>query len=404
MQEREELNYQSVGSLLASTTERKIKSEELVAGFLAGPCGNNFTADKDRAVLLDQIILHGKPSGSLHGIPIGLVSDKPVDYPQEKSTLEGILVGNGAVPAIYDAGNTEKKTDSSLNRFRGISAIGEAVLGNQLPLSLGIGRGWEFVLEASGLGLCSYVPSFGIVSRYGLHDDLRTNFRVGMFANFLEDLAHVGDLVSRYDSQDSLSLSYPVPSLMDFVLMDLPVLPSLCSFDLAATGFPSDYVEDFTLLSNNLETTVEQIPFPDFTDMLTKLEILLANNPEYNTIRKSLYEYMYKPGDKGPVEDKFPNPLEEAFLELGRFFERFFLDFDAIILPSSLGGDDINNKIPPINKVAEICGLPVISMPLLMDKKENPLGLLLIGKYWEDDRLFRTANWIIDEVIDSIEE
>lgn len=404
MQEREELNYLQVEYLLASITERKIKSEELVAGFLAGPCGENFTVDKDQAVLLDQITLYGKPVGSLHGLPVGLVFDKLVDYPQEKSTLEGILLGNGAVPVIYNTGSTKQKNDSSLNRVSGISAIGEAVLGNQLCLSLGIGRGWEFTLEASDLGLCSYVPSFGIVSRYGLLDDLKSNFRVGMFANFLEDLAHLGDRISRYDSQDGLCLSYPVPSLMHFILSDLPVLPSLCSFDLATAGFPPDYVKDFTLLSANLETTVEQIPFPDFTDMLTKLEKLPANNPEYNSIRKSLYEYMYKPGDKGPIEDKFSNPLEEKFLELGKFFERFFLDFDAIILPSSLVGDDINNKIPPISKVAEICGLPIISIPVLMDKEEDPLGLLLIGKYWEDDRLFRTASWIIQQVFELEEE
>ena len=80
------------------------------------------------------------------------------------------------------------------------------------------------------------------------------------------------------------------------------------------------------------------------------------------------------------------------------FFEKHFLDFDAIISPSATGeapliasggtGDPVFGRIP------SLAGLPSLTLPLLVGNNGLPVGVQLIGGIEEDDRLFRTAAWL----------
>ena len=80
------------------------------------------------------------------------------------------------------------------------------------------------------------------------------------------------------------------------------------------------------------------------------------------------------------------------------YFTKFFYDYDAVIAPSALG------EAPPIETgtgdpvcctVWTLCGLPALSMPVLTGAAGLPVGVQLIGGPDEDDRLLRTANWIL---------
>ena len=79
------------------------------------------------------------------------------------------------------------------------------------------------------------------------------------------------------------------------------------------------------------------------------------------------------------------------------FFARHFNDFDAILAPSATGeappmadgtGDPVFCRIP------SLCGLPAVTLPLLVGDNSLPVGVQLFGGVEEDDRLLRTANWV----------
>ena len=394
MSEREQRKYLTVTTLLAGIKDRHTTSEELLADLLESSSEDEFIVDRDRAKVLDLITLHGKPLGNLHGIPVALALNKPKGF-TGNSTVEDLLNTHGALSAIL---NADKIKASSGARNILISSIGQAVLECRPSLGLGIGRGYDFCSTASDLGLFSYVPSFGSVPRNGLTDSLNSLDRVGLLANFIEDIAYFGDLVSYYDSRDDLNLSYPPPNLVKTFKDEPPVSPALCTYEM--DGIRSDYIKDFNLLIDELNTTKDQVELPDFSEMISKFEIKLKDNPDKCYVRKSLYEEIFRPGNKKSVEEQKPTELEEMFLHLGRYFERFFLDYDALVLPASQGDMNGDGFISPVTKVAEMCGLPMITVPILKDKDDEPLGLLLIGKYWEDDRLMRTTNWIINQLFD----
>lgn len=398
MSGRETRKYLTVATLLADIKDRHTTSVELLADLSESSSEDEFIVNRDRAQVLDLMTLHGKPLGNLHGIPVALALNRPEGF-TGNSTLEDLLNTHGALAVILNSDKIKASsgaTDVSRNIL--ISSIGQAVLESRPSLGLGIGRGHDFCLTASEQGLFSYVPSFGSVPRHGLTDNLNSLNRVGLLANFIEDIAYLGDLVSYYDSRDGLNLSYPPPNLVKTFKDEPPVSPALCTYDL--NDIRSDYVEDFNLVIDELDTTKDQVELPDFSEMISKFETELKGNPDNCYVRRSLYEEIFRPGDKKSVEGQTLTDMEEVFLHLGRYFERFFLDYDALILPASQGNVDGDGFISPITKVAEICGLPMITLPVLKDKNDAPLGLLLIGKYWEDDRLMRTTNWIINQLFD----
>ncbi len=387
---QEDLQYYPTSFLLESMDKGHLTSEKLVERIFLGDDFDAVTVDKDRAILLDKIRLYGKPLGNLHGIPVGLtVPLDGLEDVEDNSTLEDQLIANGAIPVIIS---------SEEGNSRDIQYAAEAIIDIHLSSAVCFGKGHVFIGMASRYGIFGYVPSFGIVSRFGLKDDLAPLYRIGCYANFLEDLSTLGDLISGYDSRDHLNLPYPPPQLDKFRRSKPPVEPVMSSFDLAAIDYQTDYIEDFNLVIDQIGSSrVETVQLHDFTDEIMEIIGIYGEITDAGTIRRELYEEIYRPGEKKSIDANTLNPLENFFLRGGKYFEKYFLDYDCIIMPAVMEMSSSKAICAPINIAAEFCGLPQITIPLLRDKRDNPLGLLLIGKYWEDDRLFRTANWIIQQ-------
>ena len=83
------------------------------------------------------------------------------------------------------------------------------------------------------------------------------------------------------------------------------------------------------------------------------------------------------------------------------FFGVFFRDYDVVIAPSAageapkLGG---GTGDPVFCSMWTLCGLPSLNLPLLVGEKGLPVGVQLIGAAEEDNRLLRTANWVLKEL------
>ena len=80
------------------------------------------------------------------------------------------------------------------------------------------------------------------------------------------------------------------------------------------------------------------------------------------------------------------------------FFEAFYNDYDAIIAPSAPGeapkfGGGTGDPI--FSTIWTLAGLPCLTLPLLVGENELPIGVQLIGAAEEDDRLLRTASWLV---------
>jgi Asp-tRNA(Asn)/Glu-tRNA(Gln) amidotransferase A subunit family amidase len=74
-----------------------------------------------------------------------------------------------------------------------------------------------------------------------------------------------------------------------------------------------------------------------------------------------------------------------------------FNEFDAILTPAApgeapLGLDKTGNPI--FCTLWTYLGLPAITLPLLSSEAGMPIGVQLVGRYGNDARLLRTANWL----------
>ncbi|MBE9476471.1 MAG: amidase, partial [Proteobacteria bacterium] len=84
------------------------------------------------------------------------------------------------------------------------------------------------------------------------------------------------------------------------------------------------------------------------------------------------------------------------------FFEEFFHDYDAVLAPSAAGEaplfSDGGTGDPIFSTAWTLAGLPCLTIPLMVGGNGLPVGVQLIGSAQEDDRLFRTANWMIKKL------
>jgi Asp-tRNA(Asn)/Glu-tRNA(Gln) amidotransferase A subunit family amidase len=73
-----------------------------------------------------------------------------------------------------------------------------------------------------------------------------------------------------------------------------------------------------------------------------------------------------------------------------------FDEYDAILTPASTGPAPRNLEHtgnPVFCTIWTYCGVPAISLPLLT-MNGLPVGVQLVGRYGDDARLLRTANWL----------
>jgi Asp-tRNA(Asn)/Glu-tRNA(Gln) amidotransferase A subunit family amidase len=84
------------------------------------------------------------------------------------------------------------------------------------------------------------------------------------------------------------------------------------------------------------------------------------------------------------------------------YFVSFFNDFDAILTPAAPGEAPLFSEgitgDPIFSTVWTLCGLPCVTIPALMSQNNMPIGVQLVAGQEEDDRLLRTANWVIDRL------
>ena len=88
------------------------------------------------------------------------------------------------------------------------------------------------------------------------------------------------------------------------------------------------------------------------------------------------------------------------------YFRSFFNDFDAILTPAAPGPAPLfedGTGDPIFSTIWTLCGLPCVTLPLLSSNAGLPMGVQLVGGPEEDDRLLRTANWMLRHLMDKDE-
>ena len=101
-------------------------------------------------------------------------------------------------------------------------------------------------------------------------------------------------------------------------------------------------------------------------------------------------------------EERYRTALS-AMTRTQEYFSEFFHDYDAVIAPAA-GGEAPSIESEPCDpvfcRIWTLCGLPSLCVPLLEGESGLPVGVQLIGSARGDDRLLRSAAWLIEQLLD----
>ncbi len=379
---------------------------------------------------MDRIRWFGRPVGALHGVPVGIkdiidTKGVPTEWgtaacagrvPRKDAFVIDRLRDAGAVIlgktvttelAFMCPGGTVNPHDPGRTPGGSSSGSAASVAAFQAPLGIGSQTNGSVIRPASYCGVFGFKPSRGSISRAGVLRTSRSLDQIGVFARTLEDAAALADAVAARDSSDSGTYSRPRPRMFEGCRSEPPIEPSLAWIDAPYNERVADDVrqglEDVTAL---LAPRVERLPAPGGFEGLLETHRTIQDYEIARSLKRLAAD---RGGHLSPqILDTIENGLRidrgayaVALREMAaaeNYFAKFFRDFDAVITPASLGEAppiDCGTGDPVCSTVWTLCGLPCITMPVLNSAAGLPAGVQLVGGPEEDDRLLRSANWIL---------
>ena len=434
-----------ISTLVGHLANGSIKSKALTQGFLDRISDTDEYlgawqfVDTDGAIQqaqdADDRRSHNKAIGPLHGIPVGV---KDIIDTAQIPTERGTSIYKGRTPTahaaviekLYEAGAivlgktvttefawmhqsaTRNAVNGDYSPGGSSSGSAAAVAAGQVSVALGSQTGGSVIRPASYNGVFGYKPSKGLLSRRGVFQTSPTLDQLGAFGNHVSDLCILIDALAGYDALDSASYLAPRPKLHAGYLSEAPVAPAFAWIDMPyADRYCASLNEGIDELCNVITTetsaTLDRIPAPQSFSVLPAchqiiydVEILKSLDSEWNQHRDQLSETAKEGLQRATTRsnDEYQEAL--GILEASeKWFDTFFHDYDGILTPSApdiapLYGNGTGDSICCV--IWTLCGLPCLSMPLLTGDNDMPLGIQLVGAYDRDDRLMRTARWLLD--------
>ncbi|MCA0873415.1 amidase [Seohaeicola saemankumensis] len=384
----------------------------------------------EQAREMDRIRRAGHATGPLHGVPVGV---KDIIDTRDMPTRRGSAIFEGNQPKtdarlverLREAGAvimgktkttelgylhpTDTTNPHDATRTPGGSSSGSAaaVAARHVPLAVGTQTGGSVIRPASFCGVYGLKPTRGTISRSGVFRTSATLDQIGGFANTLEDVALLTDVLGSYDQTDPASFARPRPGLVAGAAQEVPAEPDIAWFDLPYHDrLDADARDGLDAVIESLGPRVERFPAsPKLADLVNVHKVIYDYEIRQNlAILHADYAEALSPEMNGAIErggqiskDQYEDAL--AIKESANaFFANHFNDFDAILSPSASGealplsagntGDAVYCLI------WTLAGLPCLTLPVLVGAHSLPVGVQLIGAPEEDDRLMRTAAWM----------
>ena len=380
----------------------------------------------------DEERREGRPSGPLHGVPVGIkdiidTGDLPTEdgtplhagrTPDRDATVVSMLRRAGAVIlgktvttecAYYHPGKTRNPHHPEHTPGGSSSGSAAAVADGMVPLALGSQTNGSTIRPAAFCGVYGFKPTHGLIPRGGIMRLSRALDQVGLFARSLQDIALLAEQLAGHDERDPDTRPR---ARMPFVATvgEEPPLPPRLAFVKGPSWdrIEKESEEAFAELCESLGEAVNAIDLPLPADVLVWHQTLMAAemaanlDMEWERGRDKLSEplrALLERGRKIPALD-YQRALARIPLlndDLRPLFDRV----DAIITPAAPGtapkglgstGD------PSFCSLWTLCGMPAISLPLMQGENGLPLGVQLVGQRGSDARLLRTANWLVHQV------
>ena len=428
--------------------EKKIKPIDLVNEVIekvkASDLNAIITLDlegaKKRAIELETL----EVDNPLFGIPI-VIKDNIVT--KDLKTRVGSLMLDNFIPC-YDATVIEKiKTKkmiivgkTNMNEF----SIGESYYGKTknpwnkdyfscgstssvssslVPLSLGSDLGGELRSSSSLCGLVGMKPTFGRVSRYGLISCANSLEQIGPITKNVYDNALLLEAIAGYDENDATS-SKKEPNVSSKLMIEPESKRiAISSFYLEQSinkEVKAKFKEVIEYLKKD-DYKIEYIEIPYLEHLISIHKIIMLAELSSNLACFDGIRYGYITKNYQTIEELYVKTRTEGFgkeikksIILGTYFlkaentndyyykalglrkiitdeiKKVFQKYDYFIGPTLLNQSD--NSL--INGLANLTGIPALTLPIGFDDNDIPIGLQIMSDYFKEAEIYNLAHYL----------
>lgn len=350
-----------------------------------------------------------------------------------KTNMDEFAMGSSNETSFYGPVNNPWDTERVPGGSSGGSAA--AVAARLVPAATGTDTGGSIRQPAAFCGITGIKPTYGRVSRYGMVAFASSLDQAGPMAASAEDCARMLAAMAGFDPRDSTSVEQPVDDYVGGLGDSIAGL---------RIGLPREFFNDN--LTDDLRQTVDEALQVLVARGARLVEISLPNSslavPAYyvvapaecssNLARFDGVRYGHRCADPKDLADLYTRSRGEGFgtevkrriligtyvLSAGYYdayylkaqkvrrliaedFRAAFSQVDVIAGPTSpevafrfgeKSADPIQMYLSDIYTIAvNLAGLPALSMPAGC-ARQLPVGLQLIGNYFDEGRLLRVAH------------
>ena len=382
----------------------------------------------EAAQTLDTLRLSGRPLGPLHGMPVvlsdlidtqqqltanGTKLDAARQVTNDAAVVErlkangAILLGKTTISELGVVTPPETVHPMSVEHRPGNSASGAAatIAAGLAPMGVSLESCGSVLRPAAYCGIYGMQPSHGSISRRGILPLVPTLDVVGLLGRSLADLALLGDVLYGYDAQDSSTRLGVAPRLLETCLSRVPVKPTLAFVDLPYAQPDDETQAALAELEDVLGDQAFRMELPPLFeegqvahDLIVKAELSRTLRHYWNRGKDGLSEALQQLLAEG-AEIRAKEYLEalDWIKVLRSGLEEILQRCDAFVVPATLGTAprlDDPEESTRFQDLWNLCGMPVLSIPLFQSTSGMPLGVQLVGPPAGEARLLRTARWL----------
>ena len=311
-----------------------------------------------------------------------------------------------------------------------------AVAARLAPAATGTDTGGSIRQPAALTGICGLKPTYGLVSRYGMIAFASSLDQAGPMARTAEDLGLLLNVMAGHDTRDSTSLERPAEDYNRDLAKPLKGLRVGLPKEFFAAGMSADVqtaIEAAIAEYKKLGATVVDISLPNMGLSVPVYYVLAPAEASSNLSRFDGVRYGHRAAEYTDLLDMYKRSRGEGFgAEVKRriligtyvlshgYYDAYYIraqklrrliaqDFvvafrncDVIMGPTSpstafrigeKSSDPVQMYLSDIYTIAvNLAGLPGMSIPCGFDGGGLPVGLQIIGNYFDEARMLNVAH------------
>jgi aspartyl-tRNA(Asn)/glutamyl-tRNA(Gln) amidotransferase subunit A len=323
------------------------------------------------------------------------------------------------------------------NRIPGGSSGGSAaaVAADECIASLGSDTGGSVRQPAACCGVVGLKPTYGRVSRFGLVAFASSLDQIGPITKDITDCAILMNSISGHDANDSTSVDVEVPDYKRTLINDVRGMKLGIPKEYFVEGMDRDVeraVWEAIKLLEQWGASIKEVSLPHTEYAVATYYIICTAEASSNLARYDGVKYGHRARGYDGLIDMYAKTRAEGFgpevkrrIMLGTYvlsagyydayyrkaqqvrtliqgdFDRAFEEYDALLTPTSptpafMIGEKVKDPLQmylsdvftiPVN----LAGLPGISIPCGFSSGGLPIGLQIIGKHFDEERILRVA-------------